>query len=313
MAVKDELLVILEKNRGSYVSGQSVADTLGVSRNAVWKAVDRLKSEGYPVASGGGGYMLASDCDRLIKKRLEMLLPPEEYEIDLFLFDSIDSTSNECKRRLLSQERSFAVLAESQTAGRGRNGKNFYSPDGQGLYFSIALKRKIPMEAAGFVTTYAAVCVLEEIKKLTGLACQIKWVNDIFYKGRKICGILSEAVSDVEGGMISDVIIGIGIDLHPVQLPEELTQIAGSLDCGPVKNELAAAVIKRLLAFDPKDRSHMETYRSCSAVIGKNIRYSENGEIKTGFAEAIDDTGGLIIHTNGLRRTLHSGEISVIL
>lgn len=252
--------------------------------------------------------MTADLGDRLCADRLGALL--EGSGIAFSVFDSIDSTQTECRRRVNAGERGFAVLAEQQTAGRGRSGKSFFSPADAGLYFSFVPARRLePAEAVG-ITAYAAVCAAEELRRLTGAAVGIKWVNDLFLDGRKVGGILTEILPSPETGTVDTVIVGIGLNLHPCAFPAELEPIAASLGCGRVKNELAAALIRALNAYAP-GTDVMDRYRALSVVLGKTVRYEKNGVGVEAEAVAIDDAGGLIVASAAGRETLRAGEISV--
>lgn len=227
-----------------------------------------------------------------------------EPELPVYLYDSLDSTSEECRRRLAAGEKACLVLAEGQLAGKGRNGKAFFSPKGTGLYMSLAFSLKGDAANAVGITTFAAVCTAQAIERLSGIRCGIKWVNDLYLCGRKVCGILAEAVDD-------SVIVGVGVNLQPSVVPADLEPIVGFLGCGDIRNELAAEVTNGLLSYRPGDLSHMEEYRARSVVIGRQIRFSGNGRVCVGTAVNIDDSGGLVADTAEGRMTLYCGEISL--
>lgn len=224
--------------------------------------------------------------------------------LPLYLFDKIDSTSNECRRRLSAGEGRCLVLAECQTAGRGRRGKSFFSPAGAGLYMSLLFRPEGGPAAALGVTTYAAVCVAETVAALTGTECGIKWVNDLYLDGRKVCGILTEAV----GGA---VIVGIGVNLTRAAAPEGLEQIVGWIGRGDVRDALAGRIAGALLRYAPGDTSHMDAYRSRSVVLGRRVRFALNGAEREGVAAAIADDGALTVQTADGPVVLRGGEISL--
>lgn len=221
---------------------------------------------------------------------------------------------------LESAEQGSAVLAEEQSAGRGRLGRSFFSPRGNGLYMSVILRPKADVSNAVLITTAAAVGVCRAIDTVTGRHPQIKWVNDLYLNEKKICGILTEAVTNFETGVIESVVVGIGINFKGSQstLPEELRHKAGFLytDEPPAttRNHLAAEIINQLciLCDTLELRSFLPEYRMRSMIIGEQIRFLRNQVWSEALAVDIDDNGGLIIAlSDNKRETLSSGEVSV--
>ncbi len=231
------------------------------------------------------------------------------------LFDVVDSTNTAAKNAVLEGlDKNALFIAGQQTAGRGRRGKSFYSPAESGLYFSAVFHPNISLSDATGITAAAAVAVTEALKEATKKDPKIKWVNDIFIDNKKVCGILTEAVSDFEKGEIKGVVIGIGINLTTNDFPEELKDIAGSVGADTDKYVLTAKIYNRLKYFCDRlpCRDFMEDYRKYSLVLGKNIRFNRNGIDHTAIAENILDDGGLVVLTeNGERIVLNSGEISI--
>lgn len=232
------------------------------------------------------------------------------------VFSETDSTNRQAKQLALEGFDGFAVLAaERQTAGRGRLGRSFYSPEGSGAYFSFLYSTVHPLENAVTVTGAASVAVMRAIRRLTGRQAAIKWVNDLYLDGKKVCGILTEAVADPTDSTRHHIVVGIGVNWHPAAFPTELSAIAGSVGAVDISRaSLIAAVWRELEPYirDPGDRGWLGDYRICSAVIGKEILWIENGTSFTGMALGIDDDGGLIVErSTGERETLRTGEISV--
>lgn len=223
----------------------------------------------------------------------------------LSLPETVDSSNSECLRLLRSgAARRCLVLAETQTAGRGRQGKRFYSPPGAGLYLSLGYAPAGgPADAVG-VTTYAAVATAERIEALSGLHCGIKWVNDLYLDGKKVCGILAEA----EGPYL---VLGVGVNLTASAVPEELRDIMGWLDRPDLRAPLAAGLTEALLRYRPGDVSHMAEYRRRSTVLGQPVRFTLDGRARTGRAMSIRDDGALVVQTATGERVLRSGEVSV--
>jgi len=229
--------------------------------------------------------------------------------MQVYVAEEVDST-NVWARRLLSEGKTEAALltAEYQTAGRGRQGKSFYSPRGTGLYMTLLLPWNQPVTSPVHITVDASVAVCRALETLTEQPFQIKWVNDIYRNGRKVCGILAEAVADWEKGVIRHLILGVGVNVRKTDVPEELTDIVRWLVC-PVDRNILAAEIANQIAM-PRDT--MAYYREHSLVLGKNIRCLENGRWKGARAVDIDEEGALVIREeSGEMRTLRSGEISV--
>ncbi len=231
------------------------------------------------------------------------------------LFDVVDSTNTAAKNAVLEGLAKNALfIANKQTAGRGRQGKSFYSPAESGLYFSVVLHPNISLSDATGITAAAAVAVVEALKEVTKKDPKIKWVNDIFIDTKKVCGILTEAVSDFEKGEIKGIVVGIGINLTTSDFPQELKDIAGSVEADTDKYALAAKIYNRLKYFCDKlpCRDFMEDYRKYSLVLGKQIHFNRNGIDYNAIAENILDDGGLVVLTeNGERIILNSGEISI--
>lgn len=238
--------------------------------------------------------------------------------IRVFGYDTIDSTNNQAKRMIADGLTDPALLvADTQTAGKGRLGRSFYSPSETGLYMSLALHPNAPASEWISITSAAAVAVCLAIEKLSDRKPQIKWVNDIYMDDRKICGILTEAVSDLSSGLMKSVIVGIGVNLSTLSFPDELANRASSLytDALPpfTREELAAAIANELLGLAEhlSDGEWLSLYRRRAYLDGKEIVYIENGISHTALAVGIDEQGGLIIEENGIRRALTSGEVTV--
>ena len=233
MSVKNEILHILESNKGSNISGQELADILSVSRTAVWKAINLLKDEGYPIeAASNKGYSLSVSSDFLSSEGIRLFLNEEYKNIPITVYKTIESTNSEAKLLAVQNaEHGTIVVSEEQTKGRGRFGRDFFSPSDSGIYMSIILKPKLNMENAVLITTAAAVAICDAIEKFTNKVSRIKWVNDIFIGDRKVCGILTEAVTNFESGMMESVIVGIGINVKTKNedFPLELQDTAGSI------------------------------------------------------------------------------------
>ena len=217
MSVKEEVLACLEQEKGAFISGEALAQRLGVSRNAVWKAIKALEAQGYAIEGvTKKGYRLAQACSILSAAAVRRYAGSSVTSIEYH--DSIDSTNNRAKE-LATQgcPAGTLVVANQQTAGRGRQGRPFYSPSGSGVYFSLVLRPGFALTDITAVTSYAAVCTAQSIEEVFGTPVQIKWVNDLFAQGRKCCGILTEASILPESGGIDYIVVGIGVNVSTPQ------------------------------------------------------------------------------------------------
>lgn len=328
MSVRTEILKILEANRETDLSGQELADLLGVSRAAVWKAVQQLKEEGYHVeAANNRGYRLQSDSDILSAEGIWPMLDPCYQDREICVHKCVDSTNQEVKRRALEGAREgLVILAESQTMGKGRRGRSFYSPADAGLYMSVLFRPDDEKARdAVLMTTAASVAVCRALRSLLKEEPEIKWVNDVYLRGKKICGILTEAVSDIESGKIDTVVVGIGVNCHPPAegLPEELREVVGFVcqeDNWVPRNHLAAAILNELFQLYEglAERTYLEDYRRWSNVIGRQVKFTTDIDIKNtdhwtyGMAVDIDRDGGLVVQLeSGEQTVLRTGEITL--
>ncbi len=313
MTLRDNILYILEQQRGSYVSGQEIARVCGVSRSAVAKSIGLLKQEGFLISSVKNlGHCLEIGCTALSEYGIRAYLPNTDIEIKVF--DRIDSTNSEAKRAVGAGLTADAVfVANCQTAGRGRRGKDFYSPAGTGLYFTAVLHPEVRLDEATAITSATAVAVAKILEEETKKDPKIKWVNDIFIDNKKVCGILTEAVSDLESNAVQAIIIGVGINLTTKEFPTDIKGIAAS--AGEInRNRLAARIFEELskLCYALPCKDFMEDYRKYSLVLGKTVYFSKNGNDYTAIAKSITDNGELCVVTQeGEEMVLNSGEISV--
>ncbi len=236
--------------------------------------------------------------------------------VKVICLDRVDSTSSFLRRLLDDGEKGIVLaVAKAQTAGRGRSGKSFYSPDSGGLYMSLLVHPEIGFEAVSSVTAKVCVAVCKAIERVTGIQADIKWVNDLYLEGKKVCGILCEAVNDYKNAVTKSIIIGVGINVSTAEFPEDLQSIAGSLGVSQIYcDKLVGEITTALLNLDLGELSEDELrfYRERSCVLGKTINYFINGQKNTAEAVAIDSSGGLVVkNINGETLTLTSGEISV--
>lgn len=318
MAVKDEIIRILEQNRGRYLSGEELAGTLHVSRAAIWKAIRKLQEDGFDIQGvNNKGYMLAENTDVLsvqgVAKYLDTGCP-----VRIEVYRTIDSTNLALRERTEEQE-GLVIAAMEQTNGMGRLGRTFVSPADTGIYFSILLKPRIANDEVTLLTTIAAVAVCEAIEKYTDKKPQIKWVNDIFIEEHKVCGILTQAAFQMENLDPEYVIVGIGINLYQPKggFGQELKDIAGAVlseSSGDIKNKILAETLNRYFYyyhhFDKKE--FIQEYKKRSFVLGKNIRVVTKDGERLAKAMDIDNMCHLLVqYEDGSFENLSTGEISI--
>ncbi len=320
MDTKSDILCLLERDRGKRLSGESIADALGITRAAVWKAVKSLISDGYAINSvRGEGYMLSPLSDTVSEAAIRARLPHRLKDAVVVVKPSAVSTNIDAATLAAGGAPSGSiVVALSQSGGQGRVGKSFASPEG-GLYFSVVLRLSSDISTAPLITPAAAVAVSRALEKLSGVSVSIKWVNDLFYGGKKVCGISAQATADFFSSSLRSVIVGVGINYatDPSSFPPELKGVAGTLfptGAPPVRNDLIAAIATALTAYadDLDPGSFMPEYRRRCFVIGKRVDYVLNNVSESGIAESVADDGALIVKTDGGgQRRLSSGEVSV--
>ena len=324
MSTKNQIFYLLMEHRGESVSGETIGSSLGISRAAVWKGINALRKDGYPIeAIPSKGYCLSGSVDYLSAEEISALLDNNGQVMEILVFDSLESTNKTAKEMALTEPaHDIVFVANQQTAGRGRLGRSFYSPKNAGLYLSILFRPRFDMRHSILITTAAAVAVERAIEKLSPIKLTIKWVNDLYYNEKKICGILTEAISDFETGRIGYVVLGIGVNCFDVAYPDELTGVAGNVGGGFSRNQLAAEIINQWYRLLPtiQDRKFLEEYRQRSFILGQEILIypAGNKEAEGVLAQAlsIDENGGLVVRylsgpDFGLTATLSGGEVSV--
>ena len=319
--IRDRILAELWRSADACISGEELASRLGVSRTAVWKTIRQLRGEGYQIESAPKrGYRLLSVSDVLSEEGIARHL--RHKELTVRLYKTIGSTNSTLKAMAADgAPAGLALVAEEQTAGRGRLGRSFYSPAGSGLYLSLLLRPKLAASEAIRLTACAAVAAAESIEAVSGQRAQIKWVNDIVIDERKVCGILTEASVDCENGSVQFVVIGLGFNVRtpPEGFPPELAGVAGAIfyESGAVdlRCRLAAEVLDRLFDYTafPDDAHVFAAYRERSFLLGKDIHILRPGQEPVP-AKVLDlnwDYSLLVELPDGSRMNLNSGEVSV--
>ena len=322
MTTKEKLLALLEDSKGTFFSGEEIARTLQVSRAAVWKAVNALREDGYTIdAATNKGYRLSPDSDILSPQGIRRFLKPEYRDLDLTVLPTAPST-NALVREKANQgcPEGCVIVACEQTAGRGRYGRQFFSPVDSGVYLSLLLRpTAYSSQQATCLTAAAAAAMCQAIEAVTGQQPGIKWVNDIFLHGKKVCGILTEAAVGLETGTLNYMVLGAGVNLYPPAegFPEEIQSIAGSVlehSCPEAKNRLVGEFLNRFWDFysHPECRTYLEDYRARSLAIGRNVTVLSAGKAVSAYAYGIDDDFRLLVrYENGDTEALSYGEIRI--
>lgn len=247
---KEQVLEYLEQADGIHISGERLAQQIGVSRNAIWKAVKSLRAEGFDIqAVTNRGYCLVKDTDAPSVSCIQHYLP-EQNPFSIIVRSIIDSTNAECRRLAThGAPEATVVLADEQSQGRGRGGKSFYSPASTGLYLSLILRPNIKANQSQYLTTMAAVACARAIEKVTARRASIKWVNDVFCDGRKVAGILTETAVVPNTDMLDFAVVGVGVNIRTPEdgFPGNISDVAGALyetNCGAIRNRLAAVFLE---------------------------------------------------------------------
>ncbi|MEL7624574.1 MAG: biotin--[acetyl-CoA-carboxylase] ligase [Clostridiales bacterium] len=344
MTTKNQVLARLEKERGSLISGSELAKALGVSRNAVWKAIKELQKEGYRIDSQtNGGYRLREDNDILSAAGIAPYLQVDIAPTNIQVFPSLNSTNDLAKEKALAGAAAGTViLAEEQTKGKGRMGRSYYSPAGAGIYLSMILRPKLAGSQALLLTTGVAVAAAQAIEELWDCRVKVKWVNDLYVEGKKIAGILTEAATNWETGIVDHVVLGVGINVRSSRegFPMELAHKAGFLcpeepaaadeDANPdqkqqpggklLRNPLAAALINHIWQMaksleeqpEPAAAELINEARRRSCVLGKQVLIEGYAGLDQAKAVDINEWGFLIVEDQqGCRHILNTGEISL--
>lgn len=320
MRVTDSVLEFLELNRGQYVSGGEIAEELGVSRNAVWKAVNALREKGYNIgAVTNKGYILYENNDIVSSQSVGKYIKHSGIRVEYR--DIVTSTNTVLKEMAENGEREGLLLvASEQTAGKGRRGRSFSSQKGTGIYFSLLLRPDMKPSDSLLITTCAATSVAKAIEANTDRKTAIKWVNDIYLDDKKVCGILTEAAFDLEGGRLAYAVLGIGINIcfSEDSLPEELRGIAGAVfEQQNWGGDIVSKIVADTVNFFMEEyrcltrKNFIEDYRKRSLLDGKNIDVIKPDRTESAVALGIDDDFRLHVrYDDGKEEFLSSGEVS---
>ena len=319
--MKEEILRLLRSADG-YISGQELCNRFGVSRTAVWKAINQLKEAGYEIeAQQNKGYRLMAAPDLMTEAEIKSLMHTEWVAKEVLYFDTIDSTNT--KAQELAEKgypSGTLVVADKQESGKGRRGRSWVSPSGTGIFMTLMIKPDINPNNASMLTLVAALAVAKAITSVTGEEAMIKWPNDIVVNGKKVCGILTEMNAQFD--YINNIVVGVGINVHNESFPEEISQMASSLmiEAGGKRFHRAQIIAETMLYFEQYYDTFLKT-QDLSALVreydellvnrNKSVRVLDPKEPFNGKAMGITPKGELIVDTWESRKLVSSGEVSV--
>ncbi|MTB36312.1 bifunctional biotin--[acetyl-CoA-carboxylase] ligase/biotin operon repressor BirA [Streptococcus uberis] len=304
-----EIIYDILSQHSSGISGEAIAKQLNISRTSVWKAIKSIESQGLVIESSKqNGYRLL-EGDLLIPEIIEKAL-----QIQVSYNEKSISTQKDAKENILTNPKTPQLyLAPKQEMAKGRMNRPFFTSENGGIYMSLHLKPNVHYSDLEPFTMMAASSITKAISRLTGIDTQIKWVNDIYLGQKKIAGIITEAITSVETGLITDVIIGIGLNFFIKDFPDDLNSKAGSLfSVQPTvtRNQLIIEIWKLFTEIPVKD--HIKVYKDKSLVLNRQVTFMENDTLISGKAIAITDEGHLVIRLeSGQEKILRSGEISL--
>lgn len=319
--MKEEILRLLRGADG-YISGQELCNRFGVSRTAVWKAINQLKEAGYEIeAQQNKGYRLKAAPDLMTEAEIKSLMHTEWVAKEVLYFDTIDSTNT--KAQELAEKgypSGTLVVADKQESGKGRRGRSWVSPSGTGIFMTLMIKPDINPNNASMLTLVAALAVAKAITSVTGEEAMIKWPNDIVVNGKKVCGILTEMNAQFD--YINHIVVGIGINVHNESFPEEISQMASSLmiEAGGKRFHRAQIIAETMSYFEQYYDTFLQTqdlsalvreYDELLVNMNKAVRVLDPKEPFDGKAMGITPKGELIVDTWESRKLVSSGEVSV--
>ncbi|WP_195216958.1 bifunctional biotin--[acetyl-CoA-carboxylase] ligase/biotin operon repressor BirA [Streptococcus oralis] len=304
-----QLVYQILARENDYVSGEKIGEELNLSRTSIWKAIQRLQQEGLVIDSiKNRGYKLIQG---------DLILPDliqDKTNLIVHYKPETKSTQTDAKEGIEAGNKGNTLyLSTCQTAGRGRFQRPYYSPSQGGIYMSLHIQPNLHYEKLPSYTLLVAAAVYKAIKNLTMIEVDIKWVNDIYFKNKKIAGILTEAMTSVETGLVTDVIIGLGINFAIEDFPEDLKEKAGSLFMPPApitRNELISEIWRCFYQTAPEELLYL--YKEHSLVLGREVSFIQDQTKKKGVAKDISDKGQLLIQLDDQTEIrLNSGEISL--
>ena len=321
--MRKTIVEMLKRAGNDFISGESIAGELKISRTAVWKHIQKLREHGYEILSRERrGYKLKDAPDLLLPSEIQIGLDTQIIGVEMNYEPSVDSTNRVAKALAYhGAQDGTIVVAEEQTGGKGRLDRKYFSPRGKGIWFSVILRPNFLPKEASKITLMAAVAVAEAMTRFD-LKPEIKWPNDILFDGRKLVGILTEMTGEM--GKIYYIVVGIGINVNIARedFPEEIRDIAASL------SEINGEEVPRVKFFravlEEFDKIYREVnengfgkiltlWRKYNVTLGKNIRVISviDDNDFTGKAVDLNEDGALVVETPEGLRTVYAGDVSI--
>ncbi len=321
---RQHLLSRLKQTRGAWVSGESISRELRISRTAVWKHVRSLRGEGWVIdSSPRKGYVLRESLERLVPGEIEESLRSTRLGRRVFFEKEADSTNRLARDLAIGgAAEGTLVLAESQTGGRGRKGRNWFSPPGVGLYLSLVLRPRFQPAEAPKMTLLAGVALAETILPLIPSRVAIKWPNDVLAGGKKLAGILIEIGTEIDA--IDYMVVGVGLNvntpagLFPVELRERVTSIAVESGRPVSRTDTLADFLWRFEGWYARVSREgfgpvVRRWRELSDMAGRRVRVNSFSGFTEGVIEGIDDDGILRLKTaDGAVERVIAGDVEFI-
>ncbi|MDP8298897.1 MAG: biotin--[acetyl-CoA-carboxylase] ligase [Candidatus Tantalella remota] len=316
--IKKEILGFFRDTEGGFVSGEDISDALGFSRAGVWKHISKLRKDGYVIeAVPHHGYRLSSSPDKLYGYEISAGLDTGTMgRKAIYHYETIPTTNDKAYELAeKGSEEGTIIIAETQTKGKGRMGRTWTSPKGQGIYMSMILRPDVETDEIPAITLVAAAAVIAAVKKTSGLEPGTKWPNDVMIEGKKLCGILTEIKAQPD--KVDFLILGIGINVNTPagKLPLEGTALKEKCGRRLSRLELIRQILREFeKRYDILQKKGFAALRDeckkVSLVLKKEIRVEEHHKTIKGVAVDIDEKGVLIVKTakDGLKR-IFSGDV----
>ena len=321
----EKILALLREDPESYVSSEELCKLAGISRAAIWKHVEKLRTEGYDIAASPHlGYRLAGVPDRLIPSEIKWKLKTKIFGREIISYRKVDST-NDAAYKLAEKgiKEGTVVMAEEQGRGKGRLGRSWQSPPKGGIYMSCVLRPRMAPNEIPRITLLAAVAVAKSLRKVTGLSAMIKWPNDILIGHKKVCGILTEMKAEQDS--VDFIVLGIGINVNtPIRsLPKGASSLKEELRDTNRRTDLSRVEISRKILEDLEAEYHtlkekgfkpiIEEWRRLSAMLSSRIRVVLQNRTFEGQAYDIDPDGSLVVRLDsGVMEKVSSGDVEMI-
>lgn len=320
--MRSKILNLLKQAGDNFLSGEYLAETLNVSRTAIWKHIKALRDSGYDIESvPRNGYRLLNSPDLLSAEEVKNTLSTKILGSEIKYFTTTDSTNNQAKKfAMQGAPDGTIVISEEQCGGKGRLSRSFFCPKYKGIWFSAILRPDFLPQEAPKCTLMAAVAVARAIEDVTGVKVGIKWPNDVLYEGKKLVGILTEISAEME--RINYIIIGIGIDVNieKEDMPEDIRDIVTSLSQITKKQvsrlKLLNKVLYHLEQLYIMAQRHdfapiLDEWRKYSITLNQDIKVISGKDIAYGRAMDIDDDGALLVEINGQIKRVLAGDVSI--